>query len=167
MRTGIYALAALSALIGSGQAALAQTTAETPTAPSTAEDTSRWRYFMVNTQIGMLVSDQVEGRERRTFSTYTVFAQPQNGVEGVLTRFETNCGTDQITDLGGTSFAGGTARGATPSSTNGQAINVEPQTIYEAIHEYACHRRYPPSGGRMIAGRAAAIDYVRSRMARN
>lgn len=164
MKSKMCVLTALAGLIGPTQAALSQTP---PEAPAATEDDGRWRYFLVTPQMGVLVSDEVEGNERRTLSTYTVLAQPQSGVDGFLTRFEVNCDTNQITDLGGTAYAGATERGAIPSRTNGQAIIVEAQTVYESIHTYACNRRYPSGGGRLITGRAAAIDYVRGRMSRN
>lgn len=159
-------LVALAGLVAPAQAALVQAQPEAPAVPA-AEDTTRWRYFLTTPQMGVMVTDEVLGNERRTLSSYTVLAQPQSGVDGFLTRFEVNCDTNQITDLGGTAYSGATERGTIPSRTNGQAIIVEAQTVYESIHTYACNRRYPSGGGRLITGRAAAIDYVRGRMSRN
>lgn len=151
------AIIAATLLSLSGRAAFAQGT-------TTTEDTSRWRYLVGTAEMGILVSD-VSGDDVRTLSTYGVLtAAHASGVDGFETRFETDCRTDQIKDLGGTAYTGAEARGTIPSRTNGQAIIVEPRTLYATIHAYACSGRFPESEGRTVTGRAAAVAYARTRM---
>lgn len=131
-----------------------------------AQDTSRWRFLIAAGGNGVLISDEVAGNEIRTLSTYLVFAQPRSGVDGLLTRYEVNCETERLKDLGSVAYAGTEARGNVASQTGGQPIQIESGTLFEAISTYACTRRLPTSDRRIVTGRAAAVEYARTRMRR-
>lgn len=164
----------LASLAGTAGAALAQPAA--PAAPQAAspatapapaaEDTSRWRYLLSTGGSGILVSDGVEGNEIRSLSTYVVLGRPQGSVDGILTRFEVNCETDMIKDLGSTAYAGGQARGTMASQTSGQFTRFEAGTLFETIATFACTRRTPSTERRVVTGLAAAVDYARGQMRR-
>lgn len=130
-------------------------------------DTSRWRYMTTVSGAGILVAEQVDGRDLRTVSTFTVLPQTHaSGVDTILTRYEVNCRTERLRDLGSTAFAGAQARGNIASQTNGQIVEFQRGTLFEAVYYFGCQRRLASQDRRVVTGRDAAVAYARTQMAR-
>lgn len=161
----------LAGLAATSSTAPAQTAppaaaSSTPAAPApAAPDTSRWRYLTTAGANGILISDGTPGNEIRSVSTYIVLGQPQAGnVDGFLTRYEVNCETNMIKDLGSVAYAGAEARGTLASQTNGQSVQYGPSTLFEVVANFTCTGRTPSTQRRIVTGREAAIAYARTQM---
>jgi hypothetical protein len=164
---GLFAGAFSTGALAQDETAAGAPAAQAAPAAEQEADSTRWRYMTQSGEIGLFITDRPQGDAIRTVSTYAVLAEANSaGIDSFQTRFEANCETDTIKDLGGTAYAAGSARGAIPSRTNDQPVSVQPQTLYSLLFDYACNHRLPDDAGGLATGRSAAFEYARRRMHR-